>query len=94
VLAQRELVVARVVIAVLDRFDGGPREVGDQHGHDHREAGERPGGDQPSFVGPQKSEQSVERVHSCAVNDYRRRMPGDGARLHELRLSLLHVRFA
>ncbi len=55
---------------------------------------ERPRRDQPPLVGPQKSEQSVERVHSCAVNDYRRRMRCDRARPTGLRLSLLHVRDA
>ncbi len=81
VRAQRELVVASVAVAVLDRFDGRAGEVRDQHGHDHRQAGQHPRDGQPALVGPQEAEQAVEGVHSCLVNDYRRRWPaGVGGR--------------
>ena len=59
------------VAPLLDRFDGEPGQVGDQHRHDHREARQRCGDGDAAPVGTQEAEQSVERGHSCAVNDYR-----------------------
>jgi len=94
VRALRQLPVIRVADPLADRFDGQAGEVRDQHGHDHRDAREHPGRGQPALVGPQEREQSVERGHSCMVNEYRRRRRCRSACATVLLLSLRYARRA
>ena len=90
VRALRELVeLARVRSPCLIASTARPGEVREQHGHDHRQAREQPGDDQPALVGAQEAEQSVEGGHSCMGNDYRRRLRAAATpRAGALRLSL------
>ena len=92
VIARQDLVMLGVLRSALQRVDRLAGEKRDRDRHHHRGAGQQPGGDQRALVGTKEAEKSVERDHSCMVNDYYRRQwtACGGSALAPL-LSCVHV---